>query len=108
MNNTSAALAVLIGLGLRLAVPILLTVLVVLALARLDRHWQREAGPAALGVRKPECWKVRNCSSTARKDCAGYQSELPCWQVFRRDNGYLDERCLGCPVLVAAPVPSRA
>lgn len=108
MNDTSAALAVLIGLGFRLALPILATVLAVVALARLDRHWQREAGPAGPGVRKPECWKMQHCSAQERKDCAGYKSALPCWQVFRRSNGYLDERCLGCPVLVAAPVPNRA
>ena len=52
MNDTSAALAVLIGLGVRLAVPILITVLAVVALARLDRHWQSEAGPAAPGCPK--------------------------------------------------------
>ncbi len=108
MNNTTAALAVLVGLGLRLAVPILVTVLLVMTLARLDRHWKTEADPRTLAVRKPECWKTRDCSAASRKDCAGYKSVLPCWQVFRRSNGYLDEKCLGCPVLVAAPVPNRA
>lgn len=108
MNDTSAALAVLIGLAIRLAIPVGLTILVVLVLARLDRHWQSEAGPAATGVRKPECWKTQRCAPEKREACAGYQSPLPCWQVFRRSNGYLDPRCLGCPVLVAAPVPSRS
>ncbi len=108
MNNTTAVLALLVGLGLRLAVPILVTVLVIMALARLDRHWQTEADLMTLAVQKPECWKMRNCSAGSRRDCAGYKSAFPCWQVFRHSNGYLDEKCLGCPVLVAAPVPNRA
>jgi hypothetical protein len=108
MNDTSAALAILIGLGVRLAIPVLATVIVVVLLARLDKHWQSEAGDAPRGVPKPECWKIQHCSSAKRQDCPGYNSNLPCWQVFRRSNGYLDQRCLGCPVLVAAPVPNRA
>lgn len=108
MNDTSAALAVLIGLAIRIAIPVLITVLAVLMLARLDRHWQTEAGPHSSGVPKPECWKTQHCSAAKRKDCPGYLSALPCWQVFRHSNGYLDQRCLGCPVLVTAPAPQRA
>jgi hypothetical protein len=107
MNDTSAALAVLIGLTFRLAVPILITILVVLGLARLDRHWQVIAGAAPTGVPKPECWMTQDCSAEKREGCPGFKSDLPCWQVFRHSNGYLDPKCLGCPVLVAAPVPNR-
>jgi hypothetical protein len=106
MHDTSAALAVLIGLGLRIAIPVLMTVLAVFALARLDRHWQSEAGSDSPAIAKPECWKTQRCSSAKRRDCPGYTSALPCWQVFRRSNGYLNQRCLVCPVLVAAPAPN--
>jgi hypothetical protein len=108
MNDTSAALAVLVGLAVRLAIPLLITVLVVLVLARLDRHWKSEAGSTPAGVLKPECWRTNHCSAAKQKDCPGFTSALPCWQVFRRSNGYLDQKCLGCPVLVGAPVPNRA
>ena len=108
MTDTSAALAILAGLGLRLAAPIFITVLVVLALARLDRGWRREADSASALVPKPECWKTQGCPPARRKDCPGYNSALPCWQVFRLGNGYLNQKCLGCPVLVGAPVPNRA
>jgi hypothetical protein len=108
MNDTSTALAVLVGLSLRIAVPVLITIVAVLALSRLDRHWQSEAGPASAGVRKPQCWKTQSCSAEKRKDCPGYKSAQPCWQVFRQGNGYLDQKCLGCPVLVAAPIPNLA
>jgi hypothetical protein len=108
MSSTPAALAVLVGLGLRLAVPILITVLVVFALGRLDRHWQAEAENLPLMVEKPSCWKTQGCSAAQRKACAGFTSPLPCWQVFRQPSGYLDEKCLGCPVLLRAPLPAHA
>ena len=40
-----------------------------------------------------------------KQTCAGYQSEQPCWQAFREENGYLQERCLGCDVFQQAPIP---
>jgi hypothetical protein len=106
MNSSSAALAVLAGLALRLAVPVLLTAVVVLALRKLDGLWQREGRNSGLKVEKPRCWQSRGCSPTARKACLGYNSPLPCWQAFRMPSGYLDEKCLACPVLLQAPLPS--
>ena len=105
MTTTSAAMAVLIGLAVRIAIPILVTVLAVLLLARLDRQWQNEAGSGSPNVAKPECWRTQHCSAAKREDCPGYNSAYACWQVFRRSNGYLDQKCLGCPVLVTAPAP---
>jgi hypothetical protein len=108
MGSTPEALAVLIGLGLRLAVPILLTVLVVVVLRKLDAHWQAEAKGTRFAVQKPRCWQSRRCSVAARENCPGYRSPLPCWQVFRMSSGYLDEKCLACPVLLQAPLPAHA
>jgi hypothetical protein len=108
MNDSTAALAVLAGLALRLAVPMLLTALVVLALSRLDRHWQSEGERAPLKVEKPRCWETQGCSPAQRKICPGYKSALPCWQVFRLPSGYLEEKCLACPVLLQAPLPAHA
>ena len=51
MSDTSAALAVLTGLAVRLMIPILITVLVVLILTRLDRHWQTEGTTTASRAR---------------------------------------------------------
>ena len=107
MNDSSAALAVLTGLAVRLLIPILITGFVVIALGRLDKRWQGEGSVNRLRVEKPECWKAQRCSPSSRKDCPAYKSSLPCWQVFRLNNGYLDEKCLMCPVLVKAPVPLR-
>jgi hypothetical protein len=108
MTNTSAALAILIGLAMRLALPIALTAVAVLVLSRLDRRWQGEATLMAAMVTKPQCWKTQHCSPAKRRDCPGFRSKQPCWQVFRQNNGYLDQKCLECPVLAAAAVPTRA
>jgi hypothetical protein len=108
MDDTSAALAVLTGLAVRLLIPILATALLVFFLRKLDRRWQVEGRSEPLKVEKPECWKTRHCPSSGRQDCAAYKSSLPCWQVFRLDNGYLDDECLACPVLIRAPVPAQS
>jgi len=105
VNDTSAALAVLTGLAVRLLLPILVTGFVVVALSQLDKRWRGEGSANRLRVEKPECWKTQRCASSSRKDCPAYRSALPCWQVFRLSNGYLDEKCLACPVLIKAPVP---
>jgi len=108
MSDTSAALAVLTGLAVRLLIPILITVFVVLLLTRLDRHWQTEGTTTASQVQKPACWDMKNCSAEQRKACAGFKSQAPCWQVFRLTNGYLAQKCLGCPVFAGAPAIHRA
>ncbi len=108
MLPSTAALAVAIGLLVRLALPILVTVLVIVFLRRLDSHWQSEARFAPIKVEKPECWKIRECTPSQRKVCPAVKSPMPCWQVFRASNGYLREQCLTCDVLSRAPLPSHS
>ena len=103
MNDTAAALAVLVGLLVRLVIPILITALLVVVLTRLDRRWETEAAYRPVKVDKTECWKTQHCPSSRRKDCPALKSDLPCWQVFRHHNGYLDAKCLACPVFITAP-----
>ncbi len=108
MLPSTAALAVITGFAVRLALPILLTILVIIVLRRLDSHWQSEAAFAPIKVEKPECWKLRDCAPSQQKVCPAVKSPLPCWQVFRSSNGYLREQCLTCDVLARAPLPSHA
>lgn len=108
MLDTTVGFAVLAGLAVRLAIPILITAAAVVGLRQLDAHWQSEARTAGPEVHKPSCWKTQGCAPGKRKDCPGYRSPLPCWQAFRLQNGYLDERCLGCQVFAEAPLPARA
>lgn len=96
----------LIGLLLRLAIPIAATLLVVYILRRLDKHWQAEAELSPVGVEKSECWKIKGCAPEGVKNCAAAKSPQPCWQVKRLSNGYLNENCLSCPVFIEAPVPT--
>ena len=107
METITAVLAVIAGISLRLAIPVAITAIAIYFLRRMDTRWQAEAEEQLLQpmVEKPKCWEVNNCTAEMRATCAGYQSEQPCWQAFREENGYLRERCLGCDVFRKAPIP---
>lgn len=106
METLTSILTLLAGLFLRLAIPIAGTILLVYVLRKLDAHWQAEAESAPVIIEKVECWKVKGCSEEQKANCVGFTSSLPCWQVQRQPNGYLQEKCLSCDVLINAPVPA--
>ena len=106
METILTLLTLTAGLLVRLAIPILITSLLILLLHRLDAHWQQEAPARLLVVQKPECWKTKGCSPEQAANCIGAKSSLPCWQAFRLPNGYLQENCLSCKVFTEAPVPA--
>jgi len=107
MDIITSLLAITTGFALRLAIPIAITAVAIYFLRRLDTRWQAEAEEQLLlpVVEKPKCWEVNGCTPEMRATCAGYQSDQPCWQAFREENGYLKERCLGCDVFQKAPIP---
>ena len=104
METILTLLALMAGLLVRLAIPILITALLILLLRRLDVHWQTEAPPPQLVAQKPDCWKTKGCSPEQAANCIGAKSSLPCWQAFRLPNGYLQEKCLSCKVFTEAPM----
>jgi len=111
MDWIDTLLAFIIGIGLRVAIPVAVTVIAIYLLRRLDARWQAEADqeiPAP--VVKPECWKIKECPPEQRKVCPAITQTQPCWQFFRKPNGYLQETCLGCDVFRQSPppVPTRA
>ena len=106
MNILASFSYVVIGLLLRLAIPIAATLLVIYILRKLDKRWQAEAELQPLGVEKTECWKFKGCSPEQIKNCSAAKGTLPCWQVKRLPNGYLNNDCLSCPVFIEAPVPT--
>lgn len=108
MENINVYLAIVLGAGLRLAVPILITVLLALYLRNLDERWQAGSELAEACIEKPECWKVKGCPPEARAKCMGFQSPFPCWQAFRLPSGYLRQQCLECKVFRRAYVPVLA
>ena len=109
MNTMIALLNVIAGFALRLAIPIAITAVAIYFLRRLDVRWQAEAKEQLLlpVVEKAKCWEIKECTAEMRATCAGYQSGQPCWQAHRQENGYLQERCLGCDVFRQAPVPAK-
>jgi len=109
METITAILAVITGFALRLAIPIAITVFAIYFLKHLDNRWQAEAKeqlPLSV-VEKPKCWEVNGCTPEMRANCSGYQSEQPCWQALRKENGYLQEKCLGCDIFRKAPIPAQ-
>jgi hypothetical protein len=105
METLTSSLAILAGLLLRLAIPIAGTIILVYFLRKLDAHWQAEAVLPPQTASKIECWNVKGCSPAQQKNCIAASSQLPCWQVFRQPNGYLQEKCISCDVFANAPIP---
>lgn len=104
--DTNTIFALILGLVVRLGLPLLVTLLVVLGLRRLDGRWQKEAElERGLLVRDEErCWKEQGLSMDESKVRAA-ESGKPCWQIHRLSNGYLREACLDCEVFINAPAP---
>lgn len=106
MNTITTLFIFLAGLLLRLGIPILVTVLLITYLRRLDARWQAEAQRETVSVQKPECWKIKGCTPDQLKNCTAGASSLPCWQAYRKPNGYLREQCFSCEVFIDAPIPA--
>lgn len=106
METLTSLFAILVGLLLRLAIPIAGTLIVIYLLRKLDSHWQAEAERIPVNVEKVQCWKVKGCSEEQRNSCVAAGSALPCWQVHRLPNGYLQEECISCEVFTRAPTPT--
>jgi hypothetical protein len=106
MDTITSFFYLIIGLLVRLAIPITATLFVIYILRRLDKRWQAEAELQPAKVEKPECWKIKGCTPDEVKNCSAAKAQLPCWQVKRLPNGYLNEDCLSCPVFIEAPVPT--
>lgn len=108
MEWMNSILVVLAGLGLRLAIPIGITLLAVYVLHKVDVRWQEEAAllPPQVNVEKPQCWDINACPAEKVQDCPVPASPEPCWQLHRQANGYLAEACLNCQVFHRAPIPA--
>jgi hypothetical protein len=111
--DTSQGFLLTVGwVFLRFGVPVLITSLIILFLSQIDSNWKSEA----LSKRKEEikksvipmmkCWVFNDCPPEKRTSCLAYNEKyLPCWQVFRENNGNLKDGCLDCPVFRNAPIP---
>lgn len=113
MNDT---MVIIIGLAIRIGIPVALTILAVLLLRRLDKGWQESAMPhrmklveAGLTPRNTGCWDVMHCSEEKKATCRAYANQnLPCWQVFRNKDGEMLTKCVECKLFTQAPIPIKA
>ena len=112
MDELITTLVVVLGVLLRVAIPIAVTFTFIRLLKWLDERWQQEAdlkSTTAVKAGNIGCWDVNNCSEELRAGCQAYANpETPCWQVFREKDGRLQERCIGCDIFKHAPVPVTA
>jgi hypothetical protein len=106
MDTVISFLYIFVGLLLRLAIPILGTMLLVFFLRKLDAGWQVEAELREQAMEKSECWKINGLTPQQPENAKANASSLPCWQVNRLPNGYLRDECLSCQVFTEAPVPT--
>jgi hypothetical protein len=105
----NTALVFVIGVLLRIGIPLALTSVIFYLLRRLDERWQKEAQVIPVAVAGKPCWEIKGCSAQKKKACPAFaQPKVPCWQVFRAKDGVMKEACLGCAVfrLASAPVLS--
>lgn len=104
-----AFLTVLLGILVRIGLPVLASLGLFALLRALDRRWQEQARllPVISPGQKP-CWEVKGCPEQKKKNCeAARRPQVPCWQVFRTRDGRLRETCLGCALFRDAILPIR-
>jgi hypothetical protein len=102
MSEFGITLYEILGLILRLGIPILLTLLMAWGIRKLDARWQAEAKEfqETLIERKKKgtlvpCWETMNCPPSIREKCPAYGvSSIPCWEV--KSNGNLPAACQAC------------
>ncbi len=101
-------LTIVLGLFLRIGIPVAVTALIFFLLRRLDERWQKEALAIPVITSQRPCWEIKGCPEEKHKNCpAASQPKVPCWQVFRTKKGLLREECLGCDVFRLAPIPVK-
>jgi len=108
MESIDAVLAFVSGFILRFGIPLAITAFCVWLLRTMDRRWQKDAeakGLVEVRAKNPGCWNQANCTPERRAKCMAYQhKEMPCWQVFRDQNGRLRDSCLTCNIFLEAPM----
>jgi hypothetical protein len=101
---------IVVGLLLRLGLPLVVTAGTIWLLRRLDARWQAEAEQTRRQipvVPVERCWEVKNCPPEQAVHCPAYLDQgTPCWQQFRDRKGQLQQRCLACELFAHAAVPT--
>jgi hypothetical protein len=103
MDEFKMTVFMVLGILLRIGIPLGLTFLLARFLRHLDAKWREEASEVQPGeaimlelwLNHP-CWDELDCTKEQCENCAAYhQKEKPCWEVFRV-NGNLRSECQEC------------
>ncbi len=114
MSAPDVVLSFVIGVLVRFAIPLTLTLVAVWGFRKLDQRWKAEAEELtrlqmelAMAKRTP-CWEQKQCSEDKKASCPAYaQKGVPCWQVMRDKQGNLKPGCLDCSVFLTAAEPAK-
>ncbi|TAK11034.1 MAG: hypothetical protein EPO32_13460 [Anaerolineae bacterium] len=106
MNEIYVTVYLIIGLLLRLGLPLAVTLVAAMYLRRLDARWRAEALQqrmiplAVQAAASRPCWETKGCG-TKKKNCpAGNNPSAPCWE-YKRIYGLLAPACKDCEVRLA-------
>jgi hypothetical protein len=102
MNEFTLTMSMVLGILLRIGIPVGLTFLLASFLRRLDAKWRKEASQAQPGETilrelwlSYPCWDEMNC-----------EEEKPCWEIFL-ENGKLNSKCQACEYRKELLLPIR-
>jgi hypothetical protein len=107
MTGLNVLADLVIGLLLRLGIPLGLMSVMVWVVHSLDQHWQsNRRSKTQVMASNPGCWKIFGCPEEKSQQClARKNKDVPCWHLFRDENGQLQQRCLACKIFRDAKVP---
>ena len=112
MDNILVTVYMILGILLRIGIPIGGTFLLAYLLRRLDARWREEAkqeqiafpSMASVWLKNP-CWTAIDCVEETRENCQAYlQTNAPCCEVFQV-NGNLNQKCQECSYMKEIPIP---
>jgi hypothetical protein len=111
MSAQDVTLTFVVGILVRFAIPIGLTLVAIWFFRKLDQRWKAEAEEltrlqmALATAKRTPCWEEKQCSAEKRASCPAYaQKDAPCWQVMRDKQGNLKPGCVDCGVFRNAPI----
>ena len=113
MESFSGMLMMVGWFLLRFGAPLLITISICWVLQKLDNRWKKDSERVqeSVSISKlttiMKCWLHHECPKKQRMACLAYQDpDKPCWQHFRKADGHLQNRCIGCAVFRSTPAPS--
>jgi len=114
MDEFTITISMVLGILVRIGIPVGLTAILAFFLKRLDSKWREEARQVQPGdgllrdiwLNNP-CWGETDCVEEQREKCAVFnQKKEPCWEVYR-ENGSMQSKCQECEYRKELLLPVR-